>query len=230
MRVSSAPKAAGQLFLVLAIAVLAIAAAGQSGLASASVARTAAYASTPQCQAKPGCGDIGLYNPSGPPLHVLQATGQNFRASIGLGLNDSSSVGEDFTYIDLGTVGAYDSQAIPNALGLTAFDFAHYGSAFLFQVEFSPAGIQSGLCLTSDGTAMILRRCEGSPSQTFFRTSDVLGTWAAPATSNYVLSVLQVRTTAHHLAATGWPADCRRIVFAPVAASASQYWTAVPSS
>lgn len=228
MRISPTRAVPARALLVMVASVGAFLGIGSPGLASASVTRMATPGATPQCQAAPNCGSLGLYNPSGPPVRVLQATFRYSGAPVTLGLNDSTSVRQDFTYIDLGTVGDYESQ--PNTLGLTAFDFANYGSDPIFRLEFSPAGIPSGLCITNSGNRMTLRRCDGSKSQTFFRTRHVLGTWFASADSNYVLSVLQAPAAVHHLAATGSLTDCKQIFFSPVMTSASQDWIPVPPS
>jgi hypothetical protein len=77
----------------------------------------------------------------------------------------SSDPAEDFTYVEQGTVNDFYTAGLVSA-GLDV----HYGSFGAYELEYSPYGVDSGLCMgvastAGDGTPVALEQC-GASSKT----------------------------------------------------------------
>ena len=199
-------------------------------------------AGTPQCHVLPGCGSILLYgspdNPFGQALTVTAGRGSRGSAPVVVHPDSITDPGQDWTLIFDGLVSAY---AATGEYGLTAFDFANYGSARLISLEFTPAGIPTGYCAANVSERMVLRTCNGSVFQTFLligTTVAVRGTLAyglVRANSEtsgvgVILSAVQAKSIYHHYAATGSLRYDVQVSFATLVARGIQAWNigAVP--
>lgn len=198
---------------------------GTAGSASASVSWPAAQRATPECLVLPNCVSLYQFGPVNSPQLVLEATGVFPNAPVIVNADDPTDSDQDWTYIDLGTVGIYQTAAFRNRFGLNGFDFANYGADEMYQLEFSPAGIPSGLCAANVANRMVLRTCNGSRFQTMISADKVRRMRTAPLSYYYGLSVAQhAAVPAHHLSVTGSRFQGAQVIFTRPVISDNQFW------
>ncbi len=225
------PKRLSRAFFASAATVAASLATGIvafAGPASAAPVSAAGHRATVQCLTLTTCTTLRQYDSTlaGPGL-AMQAAGAYPNAPIVVYPNDTTSFLQDWTYIDLGTVSSYYIPGPVEQWGLTAFDFHTYGTDELYELEFSPAGIPTGLCAANVSNMMELRWCNGSKFQTAI-TANAIMAYTAPVGFAYGLSLAQVSNTAHHYAGTGSLIAGTQITFRTVGNNATQWFKAVP--
>jgi hypothetical protein len=120
-----------------------------------------ASAATPSCGASCLSLFSRLYNPTSPPAFILAVSGK--RAAVGqpiiLARASNTSSGEDFTSSDQGVVSDF------YAAGLVTDGFnALYANLETYEFQYSPLGVDSGLCVgvggtPGDGTRVTLQPC-----------------------------------------------------------------------
>ena len=197
--------------------------AGTAGPASASAARPGTQLATPGCLLLPNCVSLYRYGRPGPPELVLEAAGEHTGAPLIVGVSNPANLNQDWTYIGLGTVAHYRRQELPDPLHLSAFDVSQYGSAELYQLEFSPGGAASGLCGANVGNKLMLRGCNGSRFQTLLSAARVRSRMAPPGYF-YGLSAAQASVPGHHLAISGPGQAGSRIALARPGPGIGQLW------
>jgi len=195
-----------------------------AGPASASVSRMSARQATPGCLVLPDCVSVYQFGPMAGRQLVLEATGAISNAPVISSAEDPTDAEQDWTYLDLGTVGSYHAEWARDPLGLTGFDVAHYGRDELYQLEFSPAGVPTGLCAANVADQMVLRDCNGSRFQTMISANGVRGGRTLPLSYCYGLSVAQASVAARHLSVTGSRLPGERVTFSRPVTSGNQFW------
>lgn len=203
-----------------------LAIAGPASAAPAAPAASAGGKATVQCLTLLDCDTLRQYDPTAAAAGLAMQI-SSFRGSTPIVVypNDGTSFLQDWTYIDLGTVNSYNNGGI-EPWGLTAFDFANYGTDHLYEVEFSPAGIPTGYCAGNASNVLLLRSCNGSKYQTYIAAASVLGNTAHTGFF-YYLSLAQVPNGAHHYALTGSLALNTGITFKTVGYYVTQWWQPV---
>ena len=229
------PKRFSRAFFVSAATVAASLATGVmafAGPASAAPVSTAGNRATPQCLATGTCITPRVYNsgvPTGPGL-AMQASGVYPNAPIVTAPYDNTSYLQDWTFIDLGPLSGYCSSGSPDQpdqWGLTAFDCVNYGTDVVYELEFSPAGIPTGLCAADVSLVMELRWCNGSKFQTYLVAPSVLSYTAATG-FYYGLALPQQNTSAHHYTLMGSTLPGTEFTFRTVGNYTTQWLTGTP--
>ena len=233
------PKRFGRAFFVSAAAVAASLVTGIgafAGPASAAPVSTAGHRATIQCQAVGvTCVTLRQYDTSTNTYGLaMEASGVYPNAPIVVDPYDNTSFLQDWTYIYLGTLSSYCSSGSPDQpdqWGLTAFDCVNYGTDTVYELEFSPAGIPTGLCAADVSLMMELRWCNGSKFQTAITAHTVLSYTAAPIAVSppsshwgYGLALPQQSTPAHHYTATGSTIPGTQITFRTVGNYSTQWF------
>jgi hypothetical protein len=192
--------------------------------ANASEVRMSAHRASPECLILPNCVSLYQFSPANSAQLVLEATGAVRGAPVILSAEDPADPGQDWTYIDLGTVGGYRTQGLPRIMRLSRFDVARYASDEMYQLEFSPAGFPTGFCAANIANRMKLRACNGSRFQTMISASDIRGVGASPLSYSYGLSVVQAAVAAHHLSVTGSRSEGAKVTFSRPVNSSNLFW------
>ena len=140
--------------------------------------------------------------------------------------NDLQDGTQDFAYNDQGYVG-------DGTDNLTAWDVNHFHGDRIINIEFTPFGQDTGLCLQPGRGTMVLQWCDGGADQDFIlsRTAP----FANPATHGYtfVFSALQYPDAQHHLALDApqhvyGPVTEQRLINVSAGHASSFMWNAIP--
>ena len=140
--------------------------------------------------------------------------------------NDLQDGTQDFAFNLNGIVG-------DGSDNLTAWDVNHFRYDKIINIEFTPFGQDSGLCLQPGRAGMTLQWCDGGTDQDFIlsRTAP----FANPATHGYtfVFSALQYPDAQHHLALDApqhvvGPVTEQRLVNVSAGHASSFMWNAIP--
>jgi hypothetical protein len=145
--------------------VLAVAAAMTMASGVSAVALLPAEAATPSC----GYACISIssaeFGTNSNPNFLLDVYRQGEKAGTPVILYraSNSDPAEDFTYVEQGTVNDFYTAGLVSA----ALD-VHYGSFKAYELEYSPYGVDSGLCMgvgstAGNGTPVALEPCGASP-------------------------------------------------------------------
>ncbi len=137
---------------------------------------TAQTAATSSCGAS--CTDFssGLYGAASNPAFVLANVPQtqNIGQPLTLAGASNTDAGEDFTVSTQGTVSDFI------AAGLIAPGMSPYGSLAAYEFEYSPSGVQTGLCVgvgatPADGTGVALEPCGTSAKTVWIPDTQLAG-------------------------------------------------------
>jgi hypothetical protein len=195
-----------------------------AAVARASSAGPAAHGATPECLILPSCLSVYQFGPVSAPELVLQAAGAFPGAPVVMAADDFRRPGQDWTYVDLGTVASYKHRGLRVTLPINKFDIVNYGPDEVYQLEFTPDGHASGYCAANVSNRMVLRVCNGSQFQTLIAVS-VLGRGrGAPVSYWYGLSAAHVPGAAEHLSVTGSRSAGAQVTFTVPVSSDQQFW------
>lgn len=206
------------------VAIMLLLGFSSAGQASVSAEGPRAHRATPECLLLPNCVSVYQYGRVISWQFVLQAVGIFSNAPVIVGTGDPGNPGQDWAYIDLGTVSDYQHQGLSGTLPLDRFDITSYGADEVYQLESSPGGHPSGYCAANVANRMLLRVCNGSKFQTFIAADSVGRGHASPASYCFGLSAVYAPVRAHHLMITGSRIRGTRVTFSRPVAGDSQFW------